>query len=281
MPGAKLNVTLARVAGASVVAVMAAAVVVDAMSAAIVVLGVGNVQKVAARLARMAVPMVEATSAVNAALKHAGMKRAVSSAVTCVATFAVNNAASKKWKARNSVKRAHHVSRVKPVSHEKAAVLSGRAVNVVIALNAANAQPSSARQPMQLSRTLQRLTGLPWQQPRAERRQMLARKHRAVSGVVSGVVAMNAVMSRVQTCAEISRKSARTLLMQHLQSYQLKILCPMHKAARPITARRANCNASRGSAEAVTVMAGSAVNVATATVLIPHHLLQVLCQMRL
>lgn len=55
----------------------------------------------------------------------------------------------------------------------------------------------------------------------------------------------------------------------------------MHKAARRITAMRANCNASRGSAEAVTVTAGSVVNVATATVPIRHHLLRVLYQMKL
>ena len=245
MPGVKPNVTRAAMAGENAQAVMGAGAAGDAMSGPIVAIG----QKVAARLARMP----GATSAVNAALmrvvvKHVAMKRAemkhavscvgkhvASSAVTYVATCAVNNVASRTSKARTSAKRAHHASRVRRVSLETAAGLSAHARGAVIARNAASAQQSSAQQQMLPSRTLQRPTGLPWQQPRVEWRQTPGRKHRAVSalsGVVSGVVAMNAVMSRVQICAGIVRMSdkvsarlkhkvsntvsARTFLMPHL-----------------------------------------------------------------
>lgn len=248
MPGVKPNVTRAAMAGENAQAVMGAGAAGDAMSGPIVAIG----QKVAARLARMP----GATSAVNAALmrvvtKHVEVKHAVSrvgkhavscvgkhvasSAVTYVATCAVNNAASRTSKARTSAKRAHHASRVRRVSLETAAGLSAHARGAVIARNAASAQQSSAQQQMLPSRTLQRPTGLPWQQPRVEWRQTPGRKHRAVSalsGVVSGVVAMNAVMSRVQICAGIVRMSdkvsarlkhkvskkvsARTFLMPHL-----------------------------------------------------------------
>ena len=243
MPGVKPNVTRAAMAGENAQAVMGAGAAGDAVSGPIVAIG----QKVAARLARMP----GATSAVNAALMRVEVKHAVSrvgkhavscvgkhvasSAVTYVATCAVNNAASRTSKARTSAKRAHHASRVRRVSLETAAGLSAHARGAVIARNAASAQQSNAQQQMLPSRTLQRPTGLPWQQPRVEWRQTPGRKHRAVSalsGVVSGVVAMNAVMSRVQICAGIVRMSdkvsarlkhkvskkvsAKTFLMPHL-----------------------------------------------------------------
>ena len=248
---------------------MAAEVAGGAMSEVTVVV---SVQKVAAKLAQMAAPMVEATSAVNAALRHAGMRHAVSSAVTCVATFAVNNAASKKSKARNRAKRVHRVSL------GKAAVLSAHAVNAV---NATNAQQSSALQPMLLSKTLQQPTVQQWQPLQAVLRQMLARKRHAVNGVsgaVNAAVAMNAVMSLTRTCVLSVKTNARTLLKQRLPSHPLRV-----KATKVV---RATSNARHANAAVATVMAANAVNVRTAqvamkTAMTQHCQLRALCQMRL
>ena len=146
MPDAKPSVTRAA---ASVAAAMGAGVAVDAMSAQTVELV--SALKVAARLART----VEAMSAVNPARKRAAKKHVVMTcvAMTCVAmkhaassvaTCAVDHAASKTSKARNSAKRAR---RMRLVSHVKAAVLSVRARGVEIAgiaLNAVSARQSNA-----------------------------------------------------------------------------------------------------------------------------------------
>ena len=150
------------------------------------------------------------------------------------------------------------------------------------------------------SRTLQQPTGQRWQQPQVVHCLMLARKRRAVNVTANVAAATNAVMSRVEIRVQRrvmivrmsvrmdDKVSARTFLAQRRHKCPLKILRQMQQAARQNWASQArSCNASRVSAEAVTVTAANAVNVkaaqtaTTATVPMPHHLFRTSCQMGL
>lgn len=178
------QVVVSALTAASAVDAMAAEVAVAAMSAVIVqkaarTAGVSNARMVAAKVAVRFVQTAEVMIALNAATINATRSRETVSPV-----------ASSEARARSH---AHLVSHVKA---------DARSAHVA---NAMNEALSSAQRQTPRSKTLPRLTRLPWLRPWVARQPTVRKMHRAV--IVVNAVAATTV---VQTCALI----ARTWVMQ-------------------------------------------------------------------